>query len=207
MSTADVTILCLPDTAAKEAVTIAKSLNCRVIDASSAHRTSKEWIYGLPEISKHHRENIKKAKLVANPGCFATAAILLPRPLILINKISRNDQLSINAVSGYSGGGSGMISKYEPPSTFRSHIYGLTLEHKHLPETMQHSELSTPPIFIPSVGNFYQGMLVSIPLFLKKGWMQIAFAAAERSINKLNDRRYSRLDLVPSDVGPGVRAP
>jgi N-acetyl-gamma-glutamyl-phosphate reductase len=170
MESSDVTILCLPDDAAKELVSSVKSLDCRLIDASSIHRTSKNWVYGLPELSKENRERIKNARLLANPGCFATGAILLLRPLILAGTLRKDERLTINAVSGYSGGGSRMISEYEgerPP--FGYSLYGLHLGHKHLPEIMCYSGLFKKPIFIPSVANFYQGMLVSVPLFLRDG--------------------------------------
>ncbi|MGN2387661.1 N-acetyl-gamma-glutamyl-phosphate reductase [Pseudomonas syringae] len=167
---ADVTILCLPDLAAKEVVSAVKSIDCRLIDASSAHRTAEQWVYGLAELSFGQREKIRHARQVTNPGCFATGAILLLRPLILNGKVMTHSKLSINAISGYSGGGAGMIKKYESKSPpFAHHVYGLNFNHKHLPEMTLYSGLEIEPIFTPAVGNFYRGMLVHIPLFLAPG--------------------------------------
>ncbi|RVD74827.1 N-acetyl-gamma-glutamyl-phosphate reductase [Pseudomonas koreensis] len=167
---ADLTIMCLPDLAAKELVSAVQSIDCRLIDASSAHRTAAQWVYGLAELSGTQRENIRQARRVTNPGCFATGAILLLRPLIRSGKVRADAPLAINAISGYSGGGAAMVREYEseaPP--FAHHLYGLSFNHKHLPEMALYSGLESPTIFIPAVGNFHRGMLVSIPLFLAPG--------------------------------------
>lgn len=167
---ADLTILCLPDMAAKEVVSAVQSVDCRLIDASSAHRTAAQWVYGLAELSGDHRDKIRQARRVTNPGCFATGAILLLRPLIRSGQVRAHSPLTINAISGYSGGGAAMVREYEsdaPP--FAHHLYGLNFSHKHLPEMALYSGLESPPIFIPAVGNFHRGMLVSIPLFLAPG--------------------------------------
>ncbi|MDB5981735.1 MAG: N-acetyl-gamma-glutamyl-phosphate reductase [Pseudomonas sp.] len=167
---ADITILCLPDQAAKDVVSAVQAIDCRLIDASSAHRTAENWVYGLAELSVGQRDKIRHARRVTNPGCFATGAILLLRPLILSGNIQAHSQLSIHGISGYSGGGAGMIKEYEgdaPP--FAHHIYGLNFNHKHLSEMTLYCGLEARPIFTPAVGNFYRGMLVSIPLFLAPG--------------------------------------
>ena len=164
MSNSDVTILCLPDSSAKEAVIISKDTNTRILDASSAHRTDANWTYGFAELNSSQREIINNSKFVANPGCYATGAIALLSPLIQSNLLTKEIPISINAVSGFSGGGSKMIEKYEnghSPSNF--YPYGLALDHKHIPEIMKWSGMTKRPIFQPSVGNFKQGMLVFIP--------------------------------------------
>ncbi|MDH4609319.1 N-acetyl-gamma-glutamyl-phosphate reductase [Pseudomonas sp. BN102] len=180
MAKADISILCLPDAAAREAVLIAQETATRIIDASSCHRTAENWTYGLPELCTNQRQRIANARLVANPGCFATAAILLLRPLIQHQLIDRDAQISIHAVSGYSGGGSTMIEKHKAPGRTGDMVfYGLELAHKHLPEIISYSGLKNPPIFLPSVGNFYQGMVVMIPLH------QINFSSALKILQTL----------------------
>ncbi|WP_400769087.1 N-acetyl-gamma-glutamyl-phosphate reductase [Methylosinus sporium] len=165
----DVAILCLPDAAAKETVALADELGeagPRILDASTAHRVAPGWTYGFPELAPGQAEAIRKARRVANPGCYATGAIALLRPLVDAGLIAAQDALTINAVSGYSGGGKQMIEAYEKGEAPAFDLYGLTLEHKHLPEIAAYSGLAAPPLFAPSVGNFRQGMLVSIPLRL-----------------------------------------
>ncbi|WP_024880559.1 N-acetyl-gamma-glutamyl-phosphate reductase [Methylosinus sp. LW3] len=166
----DVAILCLPDAAAKETVALADELGeagPRILDASTAHRVAPGWTYGFPELARGQAEAIRKARRVANPGCYATGAIALLRPLVDAGLIAAQDALTINAVSGYSGGGKQMIAAYEKGEAPAFELYGLTLEHKHLPEIAAYSRLAAPPLFVPSVGNFHQGMLVSIPLALE----------------------------------------
>ncbi|BBU61928.1 N-acetyl-gamma-glutamyl-phosphate reductase 2 [Methylosinus sp. C49] len=165
----DVAILCLPDAAAKETVALADELGAagpRILDASTAHRVAPGWTYGFPELARGQAEAIRKARRVANPGCYATGAIALLRPLVDAGLIAAQDALTINAVSGYSGGGKQMIAAYEKGEAPAFELYGLALEHKHLPEIAAYSRLAAPPLFVPSVGNFHQGMLVSIPLQL-----------------------------------------
>jgi N-acetyl-gamma-glutamyl-phosphate reductase len=170
MAEADVVILCLPDDAAREAVALAASLGAeapRIIDASTAHRVAEGWVYGFAELDKDQTEKIRHARLVANPGCYPTGAIALLRPLIDAGFIPKDYPVTVNAVSGYSGGGKSMIEAYEVSYTAPdSEIYGLGFDHKHIAELQKYSGLIRRPIFIPSVGNFYQGMLVSIPLHL-----------------------------------------
>ncbi|MBU3889111.1 N-acetyl-gamma-glutamyl-phosphate reductase [Methylosinus sporium] len=176
----DVAILCLPDAAAKETVALADELGeagPRILDASTAHRVAPGWTYGFPELARGQAEAIRKARRVANPGCYATGAIALLRPLVDAGLIAAQDALTINAVSGYSGGGKQMIEAYEKGEAPAFELYGLTLEHKHLPEIAVYSRLAAPPLFVPSVGNFRQGMLVSIPLRLD------ALAARPRAVD------------------------
>jgi N-acetyl-gamma-glutamyl-phosphate reductase len=165
----DLTILCLPDEAAKEAVRLIDEMGARgprVIDASSAHRVAPGWVYGFPEMVEGQAERIRAAAKVTNPGCHATGAIALLRPLIEAGLLPHDLPVSIGSVSGYSGGGKSMIEAYESGKAPAFEIYGLGLEHKHMPEICEYSGLTRRPIFVPSVGNFRQGMLVSIPLAL-----------------------------------------
>jgi N-acetyl-gamma-glutamyl-phosphate reductase len=176
----DVAILCLPDAAAKETVALADELGeagPRILDASTAHRVAPGWTYGFPELCSGQAEAIRKARRVANPGCYATGAIALLRPLVDAGLIAPEQKLAINAVSGYSGGGKQMIEAYEKGEAPAFELYGLSLEHKHLPEIAAYSRLVSAPLFVPSVGNFRQGMLVSIPLALD------ALAARPRAVD------------------------
>jgi N-acetyl-gamma-glutamyl-phosphate reductase len=175
LSKADLAVLCLPDDAARESVALIESLGKdasgkdapRIIDASTAHRTAPGWVFGFPEMVKGQDEAIRKARKVANPGCYPTAAIALIRPLVDAGLIPADHAVSINAVSGYSGGGKAMIAAHDKGNAPSFELYGLGFEHKHVPEIEAHSGLTRRPIFIPSVGNFRQGMLVSVPLHLE----------------------------------------
>jgi N-acetyl-gamma-glutamyl-phosphate reductase len=165
----ELVILCLPDEAAKEAARLIDAMGAqapRVIDASSAHRVAPGWTYGFPELVEGQAEAIASAKKVSNPGCHATGAIALIRPLADAGLIARDAPVSIGSVSGYSGGGKSMIEAYESGRAPAFELYGLTLEHKHMPEIQLYSGLSARPLFAPSVGNFRQGMLVAVPLHL-----------------------------------------
>jgi N-acetyl-gamma-glutamyl-phosphate reductase len=164
MKEVDVTVLCLPDDAAKEAALLSEEVDCRVLDASSAHRTAEGWTFGLPELQPEQRNLIRKAKKLSNPGCYSTGAILLLRPLIDAALLSKSAVFPISAVSGYTGGGNHLISKYEleGDNAPAYAAYGLEFSHKHIPEIQKWSCLDTRPFFIPSVGNFRQGMLVFI---------------------------------------------
>ncbi|MCS6878644.1 MAG: N-acetyl-gamma-glutamyl-phosphate reductase [Geminicoccaceae bacterium] len=169
LATVDVAVLCLPDEAARETVALAAELgerSPRILDASTAHRTAPGWVYGLPELAPGQREAIARARRVANPGCYPTGAILLLRPLVDAGLLPPDFPLAINAVSGYSGGGRSMIEAYERGSAPPFELYALGLEHKHLPEIEKWARLERRPIFVPSVGNFRQGMLVCVPLHL-----------------------------------------
>lgn len=163
MKQADVTILCLPDAAARDAVALADEVGARVLDASSAHRVEAGWVYGLPELAADQREKIRHARLVSNPGCYATGAIALLAPLTQAGLIAADRPLAIHAISGYSGGGKQMIEKYQQAGTGYA-AYGLGFDHKHLKEIQAWSGLSSRPIFQPAVGDYAQGMLVFIPL-------------------------------------------
>ncbi len=169
MAQADLVILCLPDAAAVEAVALAESLGPaapRLLDASSAHRIDPGWTYGFAELGPAQPARIAAARRVSNPGCYATGAIALLRPLTDAGLLPPDAPISINAVSGYSGGGRAMIEAHEAAIGTAFELYGLALDHKHVPETMLHGGLSRRPLFVPSVGHFRQGMLVSIPLHL-----------------------------------------
>lgn len=169
MAETDVVILCLPDDAAKEAVALADSLGAespRIIDASTAHRVAPGWTYGFPELTKGHAEAVAASKRVTNPGCYPTGAIALIRPLVEAGLMPADYPVTVNAVSGYSGGGKSMIQAYEAGTAPSFELYGLALTHKHVPELQKYSGLTRRPIFVPSVGNFRQGMLISVPLHL-----------------------------------------
>jgi N-acetyl-gamma-glutamyl-phosphate reductase len=171
LNTADISILCLPDEAAIEAVAMVENEHARIIDASVAHRVAEGWTYGFPEWDVNQRDEIAASARVTNPGCYPCGAVSMLHPLVSQGIIPEDFPATINAVSGYSGGGKSLISAFEDPdaknytdSTF--YLYGLSLEHKHIPEIHKYSSLANRPIFVPSVGRFYKGMIVSLPLQL-----------------------------------------
>jgi N-acetyl-gamma-glutamyl-phosphate reductase len=171
LASVDLAILCLPDEAAMQTAALADDLpggGPKLIDASTAHRVAKGWAYGFPELSSAQSAIIQTATRVANPGCYPTGGIALLRPLVDAGIMAKDFPVSINAVSGYSGGGKSMIEAYEASAAPAFELYGLTFSHKHLPEFQVYSGLTRQPIFIPSVGNFAQGMLVSIPVHLSE---------------------------------------
>jgi len=171
MRESDVTVLCLPDEAAVQAVAMAESLGDaapKILDASTAHRVAAGWVYGFAELAAGQAEAIAAARLVANPGCYSTGAIALLRPLIAAGMLAADADVMINAISGYSGGGKAMIAAHDSDGGPAFELYALGLRHKHVPEIMKYGGLARRPIFVPSVGHFRQGMLVSMPLFLDR---------------------------------------
>lgn len=165
MRQADITVLCLPDDAAREAVALAPA-ETRILDASTAHRVAEGWVYGFAEALPGQARRIATANRVSNPGCYATGAIALLRPLTSLGLLAPDAPVSINAVSGYSGGGKAMIEAHQADHGPAFELYALGLRHKHLPEIMRYGGLTRPPVFVPSVGHYAQGMLVCMPLFL-----------------------------------------
>ena len=169
LNAADVAFLCLPDTAAREAAALVTNPNTCLIDASTAHRTAAGWAFGLPELAPSQRGLIRSSKRISNPGCHASAFILLLRPLVDAGLVPAALAVSASSITGYSGGGKKMIEQYEAGGDARLDAprpYALGLGHKHVPEMMTHTGLTTPPIFMPIVGKFYKGLSVSVPLHL-----------------------------------------
>jgi len=171
LNAADLAILCLPDDAAREAVSLIENPETRVIDASTAYRTDPDWTYGFPEMDGDQTARVAAATRVSNPGCYPTGAIALIRPLVAAGLLPQDFPVTVNAVSGYSGGGKNLIRRYEEagaPDRLNTayRAYALSLAHKHLPEMRVHGGLEHTPLFVPAVGNYYKGMLVQVPLQL-----------------------------------------
>ena len=188
MASVDVVLLCLPDDAARETAGAAAGMNCRILDPSSAHRVHPEWVYGLPELTKQQRGLIRQAKFVSNPGCYATGAALLLRPLSDGKLLNTGQTVSISGVSGYSGGGNKMIARYETDSepVPGYALYGLDFMHKHIPEIQRWSGLELRPVFLPGVGKFKQGMLVQTVL----DHSALAQPSAPADVHRLLEERY-----------------
>ncbi|MCA3277738.1 MAG: N-acetyl-gamma-glutamyl-phosphate reductase [Roseomonas sp.] len=169
MAEVDLVILCLPDDAAKESAALAASLGAqapKLLDASTAHRVDPDWVYGLAELSPDQASAIAAASRVSNPGCYPTGAILMLRPLLDAGIMAPDFPVTVNAVSGYSGGGKSMIAAYDARTAPDFELYGLALEHKHVAEMQKYTGLTRRPIFVPSVADYAQGMIDSIPLHL-----------------------------------------
>ncbi len=213
LAKSDVTFLCLPDESSIETVKIADQLGDKspiIIDTSTAHRTNPNWSYGLPELGDDYRKNLINSKRIASPGCYSTGANIILKPLLFYGIISKNIPIIINAVSGYSGGGKLMINYFKEADHEPFFNYGLKLNHKHLPEIIYHNKLDIVPIFSPSVGNFIQGMIVSIPLhfswlkkkvnteeiqlLLEKFYLNSNFIKVNKQGEGISDKGYFRPD-------------
>jgi N-acetyl-gamma-glutamyl-phosphate reductase len=195
LAAVDLVILCLPDAAARETAALVEGMGeagPRILDASTAHRVAPGWTYGFPELEPGQAERIAAARRVANPGCYPTGAVALIRPLVDAGLIPPDYPITINAVSGYSGGGRALIAAFESGDAPSFELYGLSLEHKHLPETQAYAKLARRPIFVPSVGNFRQGMLVSVPLHLDT----LPGKPSARDLEAVLARRYEACPLV-----------
>jgi N-acetyl-gamma-glutamyl-phosphate reductase len=205
LNSADFVILCLPDDAAREAVAMIRADKVRVIDASSAHRVAPEWTYGFAELEPGQASAIAEAKWVSNPGCYPTGFLALVRPLIRAGLVPHDTPLSVNAASGYSGGGKSMIAAFEDSDAADAtatamRAYGLTLSHKHLPEMQKHARIEHPPIFMPSVVRTYRGMLVEVPLHLHAFTRRPSIEACENALrDAYKDSPIVR--VLPADIG------
>jgi len=212
LNSADAVILCLPDDAAKEAVSMIENDKVRVIDASTAYRVDPNWVYGFAEMDAGQREAIASSTRVSNPGCYPTGFIALMRPLVAAGIVPADHPVTVNAVSGYSGGGKQMIAEFEAAkesegaasTAFRG--YGLSLKHKHVPEMTKHTGLQQPVLFSPAVGNYRQGMLVEVPLHL----VSLSQGASVESIHAALAAAYEGqrfvevVDLAASEAMTGI---
>lgn len=188
MNKCDAVILCLPDDAARLAVSLVENPNTVIIDASTAHRVSAGWTYGFPEMDKGQRAAIAASSRISNPGCYPTGFIALVRPLVLSGLVPLDWPVTVNAVSGYSGGGKSMIAEFEERQTEDNYrIYALGQTHKHPPEMKKHSGLSHLPMFMPAVGRFAQGMIIEVPLAL---WA-LPSKPKRKDLHKVLERSYA----------------
>jgi N-acetyl-gamma-glutamyl-phosphate reductase len=189
LNAADVAFLCLPDDAAREAAALVSNPRTCLIDASTAHRTAPGWVFGLPELAPQQRARIREAKRISNPGCHASAFILLLRPLVDAGIVPAALPVSASSITGYSGGGKKMIEQYQrgdDPRLAAPRPYALALKHKHIPEMQQHSGLAARPSFMPIVGNFYKGLAVTVPLHFG----QLAAGCNGKDIHRTFAQRY-----------------
>lgn len=197
MRAADLVVLCLPDAAALETVALADP-GTRILDASTAHRVHERWVYGMPELEPAQRDRIRSAGRVSNPGCYPTGFLLAVRPLVDAGIVPRAAALTVHAQSGYSGGGKKMIQAYRehasagPSPSWAVRPYALSLQHKHVPEMQRYAALEAAPLFCPSVGNYYQGMLVSVPLPAR----MLAKALTPSDLHALLAERYANEPFV-----------
>ncbi|MBL4786858.1 MAG: N-acetyl-gamma-glutamyl-phosphate reductase [Cohaesibacteraceae bacterium] len=196
INAADIAILCLPDDASREAVAMIENDTTRIIDASSAHRTVDGWTYGFAEMSPGQREAIRNARFVTNPGCYPQGLIALVRPLIEAKLIPADFPVTMNAISGYTGGGKAMIAQYEEGDQSVYWPYGLTMTHKHFPEMEKYAGLTVPPLFQPAVGPYAQGMMNSVPLQLG----QLATKTSYRDLHACLAGRYQAEEFI--EVAP-----
>jgi N-acetyl-gamma-glutamyl-phosphate reductase len=195
LNAADVAFLCLPDTAAKEAVALVTNPGTCIIDASTAHRTAPGWAFGLPELALAQRTCIRTSKRIANPGCHASAFILLMRPLVDAGLVPSELAVGATSITGYSGGGKKMIEEYTQsghPEQAAPRPYALGLAHKHLPEMVAHTGLKNAPNFMPIVGNFFKGLTVSVPLQIA----QLSAQASAQSLHHALSQRYANEPFV-----------
>ncbi|MCL2079989.1 MAG: N-acetyl-gamma-glutamyl-phosphate reductase [Oscillospiraceae bacterium] len=205
---ADLVFICLPDDAARQSVSLAKSGGTRIIDASTAHRVADGWIYGLAEISDRQRESIKTAKRVSNPGCHSTGVILLLAPLVSAGIVDPQCQISITSLTGYTGGGKKMIAQYETPAESglnTPRLYSTAARHKHIPEIMKYTKLTKEPAFLPIVADFPQGMQIIIPIDLPGKRQEVLDTLA----NHYKERENIEVSdcgepFAPSDINAGT---
>ena len=200
LNAADIAILCLPDDAARESVTLIENDNTRVIDASSAHRTAEGWVYGFAEMSSSQGNAIATAKRVTNPGCWPQGPIATLRPLIAAGLIPAHFPVTVHGITGYSGGGRTMIEDYEEKgeSANEFQLYGLTFKHKHLPELTKYAGLAEAPLFTPAIGNFRQGMVSVVPLQLR----QLASRPSGRDLHAALEAHYAGIEGGFVEVAP-----
>ncbi len=203
LNAADVAILCLPDLAAREAVSLIDNSATRVIDASTAHRTADDWVYGFQEYAPDQRQRISGATRISNPGCYSLTSIAMLHSLVKTGLVAKDWPITINAVSGYSGGGKSLIAEFEGPEAQRCEStifsYALSLKHKHLPEIKRWANLDHAPIFEPHVGSYRQGMLVQVPLPL---WAMAGNPTPERVHEVLAEHYEDEQFVEVAPLGP-----